>query len=219
MVEEAAGALKTVEIVENLPRMKKIVLTGGPCSGKTTVLSVLREAFVDRICIVPEGATLLLAGGFPVPGKQLAWSPAWQAAFEAAVLPVQKSMEDAYTLLAQAKGQSLLLCDRGILDGAAYTPGGLDAFLGENALELDACVGRYHAVVHLESLAVADPANYGKSGNDQRFEPVERAREIELATRDAWAAHPRRHFIEGGRGIEKKIVEVISLVRRFLDGE
>lgn len=199
--------------------MKKIVLTGGPCSGKTTVLSVLREAFTDRVCLVPEAATLLLTGGFPVPGKHVPWSERWQVAFESAVLPVQRAMEDTYALMAEAKGYPLLICDRGILDGAAYVPGGLDHFCEENGLDLADCMARYHAVIHLESLAIADPTNYGKSGNDQRFEPLERAQEIEMATRDAWSRHPRRLFIEGGRGIEKKILEVMSLVRRLLGGE
>ena len=199
--------------------MKKIVLTGGPCSGKTTVLSVLREAFSGQVCLVPEVATVLLSGGFPLPGKQLPWSEEWQAAFEAAVLPVQRSMEDTYVLMARERGFSLLVCDRGVLDGAAYTPGGLEHFCAENHLDLTASLARYHAVIHLESLAVADPARYGTAGNEQRFEPLERAREIELATRAAWASHPRRIFIEGGRGIERKIIEVLALVRRVLEGE
>ena len=199
--------------------MKKVVLTGGPCSGKTTVLSVLREAFTDQICLVPEVATVLLSGGFPLPGKQVPWSEQWQAAFEAAVLPVQKSMEDTFTLMAEARSIGLLVCDRGLLDGAAYTPGGTREFCLQNGLELAHCLSRYDAVIHLESLAIADPKNYGKSGNDQRFEPLDRAREIEMATREAWADHPRRVFIEGGRGIEKKIIEVMGLVRRMLNGE
>ena len=201
-----------------LSGMKKIVLTGGPCSGKTTVLSVLREAFSGQLCLVPEVATVLLSGGFPLPGKQVPWSEEWQANFEAAVLPVQRSMEDTYKLMADAKGYQMLICDRGILDGAAYTPGGLAHFCAEHRLDLGECLGRYHAVIHLESLAIADPTNYGKSGNDQRFEPLDRARQIEMATREAWAQHPRRVFIEGGKGIEVKILAVMGLVRKLLDG-
>lgn len=45
--------------------MKKIVLTGGPCAGKTTVLNVLKQEFAGQILVIPEAATLLLSGGFP----------------------------------------------------------------------------------------------------------------------------------------------------------
>src|SRR5437879_4150288 len=100
--------------------MKKIVLTGGPCSGKSTVHRALREQFPAQVVLVPEAATLLLGGGFPVPGQHLPWSPEWQAVFQAAVLPLQHHLEDAYLLVAGSRGSKLVVCDRGVLDGAAY---------------------------------------------------------------------------------------------------
>jgi predicted ATPase len=104
--------------------MKRVVLTGGPCSGKTTVQRAVSEEFFDRVVLVTEAATLLLEGGFPVPGKQLPWSEEWQAAFQAAILPRQQSLEEAYGLVARDRGCRLIVCDRGILDGAAYATRG-----------------------------------------------------------------------------------------------
>ena len=46
--------------------IRKIVLTGGPCAGKTTGLSWIRNAFSQRgwtVLIVPETATELISGG------------------------------------------------------------------------------------------------------------------------------------------------------------
>jgi predicted ATPase len=196
--------------------MKKIVLTGGPCSGKTTVLQALKEEFYDQIMIVPEVATILLEGGFPIPGKHLEWSEDWQAAFQSAILPLQKSMEDAYAIMAADNSCELIVCDRGVLDGAAYTPGGVDEFCkryGVDAIELQ---NRYTAVIHLESLATADPEKYGKTGNESRFEPIERAQELEKATRSVWGAHTRHLVIGGRRGIDGKINEVIEVVKLLL---
>lgn len=196
--------------------MKKIVLTGGPCSGKTTTLRVLQEEFRDQILLVPEAATILLSGGFPVPGKDVEWSTEWQAAFQAAILPLQKSIEDAYALMAQAKSCGLVICDRGILDGAAYTPGGVTEFCRRYGVDVGEALSRYVAVIHLESLATAEPSLYGKAGNDQRFEPLERAQELELATRQSWVAHPRHIIIDGRRGVENKISQVIGICRFIL---
>jgi hypothetical protein len=75
---------------------------------------------------------------------------------------------------------------------------------------------RYRAVIHLESLAVSDPDKYGKTGNDQRFEPLERAQELEKATRAAWEEHPNRVIVDGRRGIEGKISETIGIIRFLL---
>jgi hypothetical protein len=50
--------------------MLKIVITGGPCAGKSSIISMLKEEF-DEVITVPEAATLLLSGGFPMPGKHI----------------------------------------------------------------------------------------------------------------------------------------------------
>lgn len=196
--------------------MKKIVVTaGGPCAGKTTVLEVLRQV-TGQALVVPETATILLSGGFPIPGKDIKWSPEWQAAFQSAVLPVQIQLEAAYELKAAEQGAKLLVCDRGRLDGAAYAPGGLDEFCrlyGVNATE---ALGTYNAVVHLESVAVGDPKFYGKTNNNSLFEDMEAARALELATRSAWNGHPNWTFISCLGGLEGKIRATCNAVRAFI---
>lgn len=196
--------------------MEKIVLTGGPCGGKSTVLRAIKEEFGDQIVLVPEVATILLEGGFPVPGKDLPWSEEWQTAFQSAILPLQKSLEDAREMVAKSKCCRLVICDRGILDGAAYTPGGLDEFNSRYNVNTAAALARYGAVIHLESLATADPEKYGKSGNEGRFEPLERARSLEMATRSAWSGHSHQIIVSGRRGIDGKISEVIGIIRFIL---
>jgi predicted ATPase len=196
--------------------MRKIVLTGGPCSGKSSVQRALRAEFGADLVLVPEAATLLLEGGFPVPGTHLPWSPEWQAVFQAAVLPLQRSLEEACLLAARSRGSRLIVCDRGMLDGAAYTPGGVEEFCRRFGLDAAEALARYEAVVHLESLATADPPRYGPTGNATRFEPLEEAVRLEMATRAAWAAHPRRLFLDGGRGIEGKVAAVVGFLRDLL---
>ncbi len=193
-----------------------VVLTGGPCSGKSSVQRALRAELGEEIVFVPEAATLLLEGGFPVPGTHLPWSPQWQAAFQAAVLPLQRSLEDSCVLVAQSRGSRLLVCDRGLLDGAAYTPGGVEEFCRRFGLDAAEALARYEAVVHLESLATADPPRYGTTGNAIRFEPLEEAVRLEMATRAAWLGHPRRLFLDGGRGIDGKVAAVVGLLRDIL---
>jgi hypothetical protein len=165
---------------------------------------------------VPEVATLLLAGGFPAPGKHLPWSPEWQAALEGAILPLQRSLEDAYALVAHSQGGRLLVCDRGLLDGAAYTPGGVAEFARRYGVDVAEAWARYEAVIHLESLATADPARYGKENNEARFEGLEEAQRLEHATRAAWAGHPRHLVVEGRGSLEGKVTEVLRVLRGLL---
>lgn len=47
-------------------RLFRIVLTGGPCAGKTTSLAHITERFRDlgfNVYVVPETATTLILGG------------------------------------------------------------------------------------------------------------------------------------------------------------
>ncbi len=196
--------------------MKKIVVTGGPCGGKSTVLDVLRNQFASQVVVVPEVATILLEGGFPVPGRDVDWSPEWQVAFQSAILPVQLQMENAYVLKAKQKGINLLICDRGLLDGAAYTPGGAEAFCNEHDLDHDEVMNRYALIMHLESLATGNPELYGKTNNAVRFEDLEEAIKLEHSTRIAWQDHPCWNFVTSKNSLEKNIATICQMVRNEL---
>ena len=164
--------------------MRRVVLTGGPCSGKTTVQRVLRETFTNQLVYVPEAATMLLEGGFPAPSTTLPWSEAWQLSFQRAVLALQYSLEDIHSITDE--GTKLIVCDRGVLDGAAYMPGGRNEFGKRFNVDLQDAIERYEVVIHLESLATTDPECYGRFNNEHRFESIEQAQSLEHAIREAW---------------------------------
>jgi thymidylate kinase len=51
---------------ENRTRMHRVVLTGGPCAGKTTSMNRIRSFFEKvgwKVFTVPETATILLSTG------------------------------------------------------------------------------------------------------------------------------------------------------------
>lgn len=196
--------------------MKKIVLTGGPCAGKTTTIRELRAEFGHMLHFVPEAATMLLSTGFPMPGRDLAYSPEWQKLFQGAIAELQPRLEDACELAARANGAELLICDRGLLDGAAYTEGGLATFAQLYGVSIERACQRYNAVIHLESVATCNPALYGKAGNDSRMEDLPTAQALEMTTRQAWQSHPSWRFISGADGISSVVSQVREVVREIL---
>ena len=149
-----------------------------------------------------------------MPGKDLEKSPEWEDAFQYAIVHLQKSMERAYALKAKAIGASLLVCDRGVLDGAAYT-GGVEAFCRRYNVDYDKAVARYKSVIHLESLAAGKPELYSKTNNAERMESLPEAQALEYAIRAAWKRHPDYHFIKCKDNISNKIEIAIQLVRRI----
>ncbi|MCD8120989.1 MAG: ATP-binding protein [Clostridiales bacterium] len=49
-----------------MQEITKIVITGGPCAGKTTAMSWLQNEFTEKgyaVLFVPETATELIGGG------------------------------------------------------------------------------------------------------------------------------------------------------------
>jgi len=197
--------------------MQRIVLTGGPGAGKTTIMEKLKKEriFQKKIIFVPEAAVMLLSSGFPVPGQDLEWSPNWQRAFQSVVFPLQKSLEDIYAF--ENKKACILLCDRGLLDGAAYISEKIDKFCQKFGVNKKAILSRYIAVIHLESLATANPKEYKKlKGQNFRFENLEKAQIIEMKTRKVWKDHPNYFFIEGNQGLREKTLRVLEIIKSFI---
>ena len=91
--------------------MKRIVLTGGPCGGKTTALPVLREFFTGRglkvVCLSETAEELIREGK----------KPFGETAFSFHRELVERQLEKEERNLG-----NLQICDRGCFDILAYIP-------------------------------------------------------------------------------------------------
>lgn len=175
--------------------MKRIALTGGPSAGKSTAIRHLEADHSESMAFVPEAATLLLHGGFPAPTEEHPWSQDWQMNFQRAIAITQLALEQTITRRAQQKNQQIVLCDRGLVDGAAYLPGGIDELSKITRLRPRAMLGRYGLVIHLRSSA-AQSIGYQKHSNSHRFEEAAKARDIETRTFEVWEKHPNRLILD-----------------------
>ena len=171
--------------------MEKIVLTGGPSGGKSTAFRHLENVMGNYVCLVPEVATILLSGGFPAPDLEHSWSPEWQSSFQLAVAIGQIAIEDISEQRGIKNSKSIMICDRGLADGSAYLPKGIDdlcIITGQNpSLILD----RYEQVIHLTTSA-KQSNGYKKHTNKHRFEEANEAIELDDKIMEAWNHHPNR---------------------------
>jgi predicted ATPase len=102
----------------------RIVLTGGPCAGKSSSLARLMEAAkregFDVYC-APEAATMMFNCGFSFPSPDDPRAEEKVLAFQKALFKLQLQLERSMTLMAASTGRpSILVFDRGLLDGKAY---------------------------------------------------------------------------------------------------
>jgi CYTH domain-containing protein len=194
----------------------RIVLTGGPCGGKSTCLSAISERMRGLgfdVYRIPETATLLLGGGVSV--RDL--SPAQLVGVQEGMLRVMMNMEDVFYSLARSTGRpALILCDRGTMDVSAYLPrGSWEALLDEQDWTV---VGlrdrRYEAVIHLVTAADGAEAFYTTENNAVRSETPAQARALDQQVRDAWVGHPHLRIIDNSTDFAGKVHRVVAAVSR-----
>ena len=105
----------------------RIVLTGGPCGGKSSCLNQLVHRLQEHgyeVFVAPEMPTLLkyqCGCAFPFVPSPTPHDEAHQLKWEACKMQLQMDMEDALTEVATSSGKrSVVICDRGMPDSAAY---------------------------------------------------------------------------------------------------
>ena len=197
----------------------KIVVTGGPCGGKSTALSYIKEtaeALGFRVLTVGETATELISGGVAP------WTCATNATYQSFQIALQMYKEEIF--LAAARGMKadklLLVCDRGLLDNRAYmTEEEFFAALAERGDTLDDYLRRYDAVFHLVTAAEGAERFYSTENNAARTETPKEARDVDERLLYAWQEHPRRFVFDNRGDFADKMARLTDALKEVLKNE
>lgn len=188
--------------------MRSIVLTGGPGGGKSTLVRRLYAALPDRVVIVPEVATQLLGGQlFPWPENDEE-----RLCVQRAIYSVQCELERVYR--GRANDNTVLLFDRGTVDGAGYWPTGAEAFFEAMGMDADAERARYDAVVFCETAAAGGYSI--QSDNSARREELAEAVGVDDRLREVWSRHPAFHFVAHVESFEGKLEAGERVLKRLI---
>lgn len=184
----------------------KLAITGGPSGGKTSLLEALKKEKGPQILVVPEAATILFRGGFPRKREGAAVERTQRAIFF-----VQQELEKLIDL--EKKG-SLVICDRGSLDGVAYWPGSEESFFKSLNTNIEAEIARYDFVLHLDT---AGPEFY-EGENSVRTETYSEAMELNRKIHLAWRNHPQRIVVSSQTEFLKKMTLGLEIIESVLKG-
>ena len=205
--------------------MLKLVLTGGPCAGKTEILSRLTQILEARgykVITVFEAATALILNGIH-PSNEISLED-----FQEFVFDIQKNNEDLFVRTSKYYNDDkvIVFFDRGLLDGCAYVNKDtvFKKILEDRNMTFADVYSRYDAVLHLVTAADGaekyyqwnDPSKEGVGNNAARSESPAEARQKDKATLNSWIGHPHLRVFDNSTDFEGKINRVIAEVFALL---
>lgn len=197
--------------------VKRIVLTGGPCAGKTTILSSIEQSLLERgykVFIVRESATELINGGI-TPHQ----SGVGMLNFQKLILLYQYQKEEIYNqaVLDTKDKDIVIIYDRGLLDNRAYIN---DLEFNDLLYDLSLRYGRrineatilekYDMVIHLVTSAYGN--QYSLENNKARYENKDEAIILDKKTLSSWRMHDNLQIVDSYENFLDKVNKVLSLV-------
>ncbi len=200
-------------------KITRIVLTGGPAAGKTTLISRILKEFKQedgwRVITIPETATELISGfGIRPFGGCLT-----MLAFQDFVIAdqIHKEQLALKAALAVPEENVLILYDRALLDDKAYISDEefREVLLRVGGRSEEQALSGYDAVLHLETCAKGAEFAYNL-GNEARTESIESAREMDDRTLRAWSGHHNHHVIDNAVNFEDKINRALKAIYRIV---
>jgi AAA domain len=169
----------------------RIVLTGGPCGGKSALIADLLAdpAWAGRVLAWPETVSFARIGGISFA----------EPLFERVVVNLAMALEDGLERALDPADRRILVCHRGSLDPLAFWRArgwDQDDFFAYTGISRAAHYARYGGVIHLVSAADGAPDAYLRWPAAHRPESPEEAVALDHWLGDAWGGHPRYRRID-----------------------
>jgi len=192
----------TCQCVRKTHACRFIVVTGGPGAGKTAILELAARHFCRHVLVLPEAASILYNGGFLRHDSR----PAREAA-QRAIFHVQREQE---RIGLEEKKYSVVICDRGTLDGLAYWPGSESSFFEEIGSSKAHELKRYQKVIHLHTPSTEFGYNHR---NPARIESVAAAQDLDRKIFRSWKGHPNLVNIQSTHDFFEKVMLTIQAIQ------
>jgi len=188
----------------------KIVITGGPCAGKTTGLSFVERELTKigyKVVFLNETATEIILNGAGFS------SYSSNQDFETQIVKLQLAKEKIYEEMCHDMPYEkiILICDRGVMDCKAYmTEQEFENVLNKLNLEEIQLRDNYDAVFHLVTAAKGAEEFYTKANNQARRENIDEARLADDKTINCWTGHPHFRAIDNSTDFEHKMKRLVK---------
>eukprot|EP00929_Paragymnodinium_shiwhaense_P112479 TRINITY_DN80737_c0_g1_i1.p1 TRINITY_DN80737_c0_g1~~TRINITY_DN80737_c0_g1_i1.p1 ORF type:complete len:444 (+),score=104.13 TRINITY_DN80737_c0_g1_i1:71-1402(+) len=210
-----------LELNPRKPRSMAIVLTGGPCSGKSTMLALIRDRLSKRgmqVITVPEYATHFWANS---EGFQGYWVATEQEESLQDILMryqvMQENMFHEYAAL--NRKQAVLLMDRGVMDQKVFCSSDKiwSSALSKNNVTEEQLLSRYDMVMHLGTCAKKGEYEWGPgSNNPGRYHSPDEAAKTDDRCKEVYEKHRQLRIVPHSQSFEDKVEQVMKYLEDAL---
>lgn len=185
----------------------KIVLTGGPCGGKSTSIDFIGNKLKKlgySVDVIDETARTLLKLGY-IPNNNISTFDFQNLLFKVQFLKEYRS----------EKKSSFMLCDRGLLDGKAYmSDEEFKKILTLNDILEETILSTYDLALYFRSIAHEYPEEFKKQ---RIFETPEISRIRDERCRDIWREKIKFDNCDNLYGFDKKQKLICDFLINYLD--
>ncbi len=194
----------------------KIVLTGGPCGGKSTAIKYIYDVLTNKyglnVSIIDEVATRLYNEGK---------SPKKMGNYEIHKLLFDTHLSEELEKTAICEKmdceKAILLSDRGLLDNRAFvTQEDFDRYAGLHNLNEDFIRNSYDGVFHLVTAANGAEKFYTLENNQCRSETIEEARILDEEIMAVWTGTPHLRVIDNSTDFDGKLQRLMTEILALL---
>ncbi len=195
--------------------VRRIVLTGGPGSGKTTVLNSINKVFSSegyKVIVVPETATELMNNGITFKDGSVSLLD-----FQELVLRLQLAKEEVVDRMIELSNNDkvIVVYDRGTIDNTAYIR--KDEFEEvltrlNNVKSFADLMNKYDLIINL----VGREDFYTTANNKARSESSSEALKLGDATLKCWLGHKTVKIVMPKYSMDEKINEVLNIINESL---
>ena len=197
--------------------IKRIVLTGGPCAGKTTILSKLEQDLSEKgykVFIVSESATELINSGITPHIDNVGLLN-----FQKIIFEYQYYKEEMFNKVVDMykDDKIVIIYDRGLMDNMAYIDDSEFEMIVQNFcvssginLSISDILNRYDMVIHL--VTSAGNTGYSLENNKARYESEKEAISLDNRIMNVWITHNNLKIVDNKDNFDDKVSEVLDLV-------
>lgn len=195
----------------------KLVLTGGPCGGKSSVFEKLKKELSNyniKIITLNEVSSEFALSGYYWHQEKIDFY-----AFQKAIFRLQHSKEKIHQELVKSLPYEnvLILCDRGLID--------LKANMGKLAFSnmISSCnvtekeiLNSYDLIVHLETAAEYYTNNLFYISPEEKNASLKFSLDIDKKIKEAWMDHKEFYVINAQKSYAEKEANAIDLIIKKL---